>query len=408
MNLSFFIARRYLAKQKGAFSSFIIRLAIVATGLSVAVMVLAVAVVTGFKHAISDKLYSFMGHVHVIPFNDTRSNMFTFAEPVYYDHKLAAAMKQLPHVQSVAPFVERPVIVQYKGQMEGLVMKGVEKEYHPLGGITVTGKPIDYTDSLYGRQVILSQTTADRLNVNMGDTIQLDFVENGVPRIRRMKVAGLYHSGMEEVDKNFAMCDMRLLQRINNWSADSINGYQLDLDDPRFADSVSNVIHYNLIRPPLESYTTTENYAFIFDWLELQGLNSTILLVIMAIVAIINMGAVLVILIVDRARMIGLLKALGMTYDTMRNTFLVMAGMIAGAGILVGNVLALGICWAQLKFGFLKLPEDAYYMRFVPMQINWWFIAGIDIVTLALCVFCMWLPALYIRRVQPAHVLQFK
>ena len=408
MNLSFFIARRYLAKQKGAFSSFIIKLAIVATALSVSVMILAMAIVTGFSHSVSEKLYSFMGHVHVVPYDETKSNTLTFSEPVFLDTSLITAIKQLPHVTAVSPFLEKPVLLQAHGQIEGLVLKGVNKEYHFLSGITLSGKPIDFSDTFYSKQILLSQTTADRLDVNAGDTVQLDFFEAGIPRIRRVRVSGIYHSGLDDVDKMFGVCDMRLLQRINNWSADSINGYQVDLDNPKYADTVSNFIHYNLTQPPLEAYTTNENYSFIFDWLALVGVNSTILLVIMAIVAIINMGAVLVILMVDRAKMIGILKALGMPFGDTRNIFLSIAGLIGAAGILLGNLFAFIICWLQIHFGFLKLPEKQYFMSTVPIRIIWWQVALIDVVTLLLCIFCMWLPTLYIRRIQPAKVLQFK
>ncbi len=239
--------------------------------------------------------------------------------------------------------------------------------------------------------------------------MQLDFFEaTGIPRIRRVKVSGIYHSGLDDVDKMFAVCDMRLIQRINNWSADSINGYQVDLDNAKYADTVSNYIHYNLTKPPIEAYTTTENYVFLFDWLAQQSVNSTILLVIMAIVAIINMGAVLVILMVDSAKMIGLLKALGMPFEDTRNIFLGIAGLIGAIGILLGNVFAFTICWLQIHFGFLKLPEEHYFMSTVPIRIIWWQVVVVDIVTLLLCIFCMWLPALYIRRIQPAKVLQFK
>ena len=408
MRLSFFIARRYLVKQKGTFSSFIIRLAVVATALSVTVMIVAMAVVTGFNYAVTEKLYSFMGHVHVVPYDETKSNSLNYAEPVYYNKALVDSIKRLPHVAAVSPFAERPVIIQSHGGMEGLALKGVNKDYHFLRGITTSGAAIDYSDTFYSKQIILSKATADRLNVTTGDTVQLDFIEAGAPRIRKVKVCGLYHSGMEEVDKYFAVCDIRLLQRINNWTADSINGYQVDLDNEKYADTVASYIHYNLTRAPLEAYTTTENYAFIFDWLRLQGLNGTILLIIMAVVAIINMGAVLVILMVDRANMVGLLKALGMPFETTRNIFLSIAGLIGAAGILLGNLLAFLLCWLQLTFGILKLPEDSYYMQFVPIKVVWLHVAGIDAATLMLCVLCMWLPTMYIRRIQPAKVLQFK
>jgi lipoprotein-releasing system permease protein len=408
LNLSFFIARRYLAKQKGTFSSFIIRLAIAATALSVAVMIVAMAVVTGFNYSITEKLFSFMGHVHIVPYDETKSNTLTYTQPVYNNRHLVAEIKKIPHVAAVSPFAERPVIIQAKGQIEGVVLKGVDRNYRFLSSITLSGNGIDYTDSNYSKQIILSRTTADRMNVNIGDTVQLDFIENDIPRIRKVRICGLYHSGMEEVDKNFSVCDLRLLQRINNWSADSINGYQVDLDNEQFADTVSSFIHYNLIDPPLESYTTRENYASIFEWLRLQSMNGTILLAIMAIVAIINMGAVLVILMVDRAAMIGLLKALGMTFESTRDIFLSIAALIGGIGIVLGNALAFLLCWLQLRFGILKLPEETYYMRYVPVRIVGWQVAIIDMVTLALCVICMWLPALYIRRIQPARVLQFK
>jgi lipoprotein-releasing system permease protein len=408
LNLPFFIARRYLAKQKGTFSSFIIKLAIVATSLSVTVMIVAIAVLSGFKHSITEKLYSFMGHVHIVPFDETGSNLLTYSQPVYYNQALADSVKKIPHVRAVSPFVERPVIVQAHGGMEGLQLKGVNKDYRFLEGISTTGAPIDYSDTSYAKQILLSNTTADRLNVNIGDTVQLDFVENGLPRIRRVKVAGLYHSGMDEIDKALGVCDIRLLQRVNNWTADSINGYQVDLEDAKYADTVASYIHYNIVRAPLEAYTTVENYPAIFDWLELLGINGKVLMAIMAIVSIINMGAVILILMVDRATMIGLLKALGMPAEHTRNIFLYMAGLIGGAGIFFGNMLALGLCWLQVRFGIIKLPENAYYMKYAPIKIVWWQVALTDVVTLALCIFCMWLPVLYIRRIQPARVLQFK
>ena len=409
MNLSFFIARRYLAKQKGVFSSFIIRLSIVATALSVAVMIVTVAILTGFNSAVSEKLYSFMGHVHVVPYDETHSTNLSYSDPIYYDTALVAAIGKVPHVAEVLPFVARPVIVQAHGSMEGIVLKGVSKQYHFLPGITITGAPIDYSDTVYAKQVLLSTTTADKLNVNIGDTVQLDLVEgNKTPRIRRVRVCGLYHSGMDEVDRMFAVCDIRLLQRMNNWPADSINGLQVNLDNLQYADTVASFIHYNITQAPLEAYTTTSTYDNIFEWLQLLNSNALVLLAIMAVVCIINMAAVLLILMMDRARMIGLLKVLGMPFGETRNIFLSIAGLIGTVGIAAGSILGLGLCWLQQRFGLIKLDEGNYYMRYVPIKVIWWHVAVIDISTLALCVFCMWLPALYIRKIQPAKVLQFK
>ncbi len=318
-------------------------------------------------------------------------------------------MQRIPHVLQVTPFAQRPVIIQAKGHMEGIQLKGVDGHYRFSPGIDISGAHIDYTDSTYSRQVLLSEGTANRLDVKTGDTVQLEFLNGGaLPRLRRVRVAGLYHSGMEEVDRFFAICDIRLLQRMNGWTADSINAYQVDLESDRYADSVSDYIHYSLIIAPLESITVAENYPNIFDWVNLQKLNGLILMIIMAVVSLINMGAVLVILMVDRAAMIGLLKAMGMPFKGTVSVFLSIGGIIGAAGILLGNVIALGLCWVQLKFGILTLPEETYSMKYAPVKIVWWHVVGIDLASLVLFVLCMWLPALYIRTIQPAKVLQFK
>ncbi len=407
LNLPFFIAQRYLSGQKGAFSA-IIRLSIFATGLSVAIMILSMAVVTGFQEKIKEKLYSFNGHVHVSSYDLTRSASLT-VPPIYKDESLIASLRKIQHVSQVTPFVQRPVIVQSNGHMEGVQLKGVDQQYRFASSIELTGSRINYTDSVYAHEVLLSDGTARRLNVNAGDTVQLEFLNGGaLPRIRRVRVCGLYHSGMEDIDRFFAICDIRLLQRLNNWTRDSINAYQLDLDNEIYADTIANYIHYNLINPPLESNTTAENYPSIFDWVNLQKLNGVILMVIMAIVSIINMAAVLVILMVDRAAMIGLLKALGMEFRSTVSVFLAIGGIIGGVGILFGNVIALTACWVQLRFGLLTLPEETYSMKYAPVKIVWWHVVAIDVTSLVLFVLCMWLPALYIRTIQPAKVLQFK
>lgn len=397
-----------MMRQKGGFSSFIIRLAIGATALSVTVMIVTLAITKGFSGAVSEKLFGFMGHAQVRTYNETGTGAIGLAQPIPYDRKLLAALKTVPGTIAVSPYVVSPVVMQAKSQLEGISLKGVDGNYRFSKGITTSGRYIDYSDSNYSKDIILSKTTADKLNLNIGDTVQLNFIDQHTPRIRRVRICGLYHSGMEELDKFYAVCDMRLLQRINNWGRDSINGYQIELADAGLADTVANYIHYNLINAPLAVYTSVETYTFLFDWLQLQGKNSTILIAIVAIVAIINLGAALLILIIDRAVLIGLLSALGMSFERTRSIFLYIAALIGGAGIVLGNLLALLLCFLQDRYGFMKLPESSYMMKYVPVQIVWWHVALVDLLTLALCVLCMWLPTLYIRRVQPAKVLQFK
>lgn len=409
MNLPFFIARRYISSQKGNFTSFIIRLAILATALSVATMVVAMAFINGFKYEIREKLFAFWGHVHVTEFNPNAANLISNT-PVYFDKALADSIASLQHVAGVYPYVLRPAILQADKSMEGIKLKGVTADWHLPPGIKFQGQPISYNDTDYARQVVLSTTTANRLRVQPGDHLLLYFLEPGstAPRLRKVLVRGVFHTGMDEVDKEYALCDIRLLQRINNWSKDQINGYQIDLTQARYADTVAATVFNRFLDAPLTTSTMYEIYPNVFDWLQLQDINAQLVLVIMGIVAIINMAVALIILIFSQAKTVGVLKALGMTDGKIRSIFYAHSAFIAGAGILLGNMIGIGFCLLQKNYGFLKLNEATYYMSVVPVRIQWLPVLLIDVATLILCNRWMWLPLQYIRRVQPAKVLQFK
>lgn len=394
--------------QKGRFSAFIIRLAIIATALSVAAMIVSVALITGFKYEIREKLYNYWGHIHVKQYAPNNNSIIS-PDPVRRDYRLEEQIMSLPEVQTVIPFAIRPGIVNANKMMEGILLKGIDPSYDLS---TLTDSRLDFSDSSYSKELILSTTTLDRLSLKEGDDMLLYFLEPGAtfPRIRKVKVVGSYHTGMAEIDKSYAMCDIRLLQHINQWAADEINGYQIQLTNAAYSDSVANEIFYNII--PRDSRLTTETmqeiYPAVYDWLNLQDVNARIVLIIMAIVAIINLTVALLILIVEQARMVGLLKALGMNEKQMRKIFLYHASLIGMIGVAVGVVVGLGLCILQLETGMLKLSESTYYMQYVPIKIIWWHPVIISIATLLLCILCMWLPTLYIRRIQPAKVLQFK
>lgn len=396
-------------RQKGAFSSFIIRLAIGATALSVATMIVAMAFITGFKYEIREKLFSFWGHIHITPYNVNMGTIIT-PDPISRDLALEQKIKGIKEVTEMAPFAVRPAIIQASHIMEGLQLKGVDQQYHLPKGVSFKGKEISYADTSYSKQLLISQTTADRLNINIGDELKLYFLEPGTtfPRIRKMQVSGIYHTGMVEIDRDYAVCDIRLLQRINNWGPDQINGYQISLTRQQLADTLASELYANYIEPPLSVSTMYDIFPNIFSWLQFQDINERIILIIMAIVAIMNLAAALLILIVEQSRLIGLLKAQGMGNEDMRQIFLYYAALIAGIGIVVGNIIALSICFLQAKFGFITLSESTYYMRYAPIKLYWWQPILVDVVTLVLCILCMWLPTLYIRRIQPAKVLQFK
>lgn len=379
---------------------------IIATSLSVAVMILSVCVVGGFKSVIRDKIYSFWGHVLVVPYNDNPANIIA-EKPVAYSSSVVSMIQADANVKSVSRFALRPAILQFKGQMEGLKLKGISKDYTIPPSLNLKGKQLNYAETSYSREIIISKTTANKLFLHIGDDVLLYFLETGstMPRIRKLKIAGLYHTGMEDVDQYFGICDIRLLQHINNWTADQINGYQITAKNEDFAPAIADRIFKN---SELSTETITDIYPGIIDWLNVQDLTVRVLLIIMSIVATISLGAALLILIVERANITGLLKALGLNNGSTQKIFLYIALLTGGLGVLFGNIFAIGICLAQQKYGFLKMTESTYFMDTVPMSINIGYILLVDIATILITVICMWLPTLYVRRMQPAKVLQFK
>lgn len=396
-----------MLRQKGRFSAFIIRLAIVATALSVATMIIAMAMIVGFKKQISQNIYNYWGNVHVTQYNPYGS--IIAPEPLTRNTNVEDQIKALPEVVSMSPYAIRPGILNANELMEGVQLKGVDAGYDFA---SVNSKGLNFADSSYSKEIILSKTIMNRLKLQEGDKLLIYFIEPNTvsPRIRRLTVAGSYHTGMEDIDKNYVLCDVRFLQRINQWQPDEINGYQLKLADPEQSAAVADhIFEYILPRETrLTTNTMQDIFPGIFDWLKLLDTNAVVVLAIMAIVAIINLVAALLILIVNQARMVGLLKTLGMAEAQMRQIFLYHASLIGLAGIALGNILAIGLCVLQQQTHFLKLSESGYSMQYVPVHIVWWHPIVISVCTMVLCILCMWIPTLYIRRVQPAKVLQFK
>lgn len=395
-------------RQRGTFSSFIVRLAIAATGVGVAVMILALAFITGFRHTIRDKLFSFWGEVLVVNYDPYASEIVS-SVPIKKDARLEQQLRAMPEAEQVAPFALRPAILQAGDVMEGIRLKGVPQDFKFPASITFTGAPLTYPDTAYGQGIILSQTTATRLNVKAGDVLLTYFMEPGAPpRVRKLSIAGLYHTGMEEVDKSFALADIRLVQKLAGWEPQQVSGYQVTLRDPLLADTMAAQIHDRYLAAPVTARSVPEIFEGVFGWLGMLSVNQRVLLIILSLVAIINLSAAVIILMVDRAVMLGLLQALGMPAGNLWQLFGWVSAIIGFSGVLLGNVLALGIAWAQSAFGFIKLPEETYYVRTAPVQVVWWHVLAVDAGTLALCVICTALPLLYIRRIHPARVLSFR
>ena len=315
MDISAFIAGRIAFNTQSSFSKFIIRLAIVATMLSVGGMIIALSFVNGFEQTISNKVFSLWGHIRV-QYLTTEQLALAEETPIKKDDAIFNKLKQLPGVSSANTFATKSVLIKSDTTLEGVILKGVEEDfdfgmYQPF---LKEGVWMNFPDSGYSTDIVLSTITAAQLKVHINDSVILFFLENGTnPRIRKARVSGLFKTGIEEYDKNIAIGDLNLIRRINLWNDSLIGGYEVYVKDKNQINPLNEQIKNSL---PIQwgSRTIQEVYPNIFDWLNLQHKTKWMVLVIVMVVAIINLITCLLILVLDRTNMVGILKSLG-AYD---------------------------------------------------------------------------------------------
>jgi lipoprotein-releasing system permease protein len=287
----------------------------------------------------------------------------------------------------------------------------VDKQYdsNRLHPYISKGRWLGFEDSLYSKELVLSAPLAARLSVTTGDTMTVYFISpiDGSRTYRRLRICGLYKTGIEEYDKLFVLADLRLVQRLNGWNAQQTGSYELFLDDYRKMDTISNRLNEQL---PLNwgSRSIHEVYPNIFDWLNIQNMNRNVIFVVMAVVAIINLITCLLILILERTRMVGILKALGAEEGLISRIFLYHATVITIRGVGIGLLAGLGICWLQQYTGFIKLDESSYYVKTAPVQLIYWQVALVVLVTTLVCYLSLILPTWLVRKMQPVKAIQFR
>ena len=410
LNVAGFIARRIAFNQEKSFSRFVIRLSITATIISVTVMILTLAFASGFQETNSQKVFSFWGHIRIQNYEAAKVSIAE-ETPIVKNDSVTRLPVSYPAIKNVQAFATKNAILKTSETIEGVLFKGVERDYDfsNLKDFLVSGRWINFPDSGYSNEVNLSASTAQQLKLKVNDHVLIYFIQpNGAaPRPRKLLVAGIYKTGIEEYDKLIAIGDLKLVQRLNNWDENQIGGYEIFLKDFNDMDRVSDEILYD-VPIGLTSSTIKQIHPNIFDWLTLQNKTIIIVLIIMIAIAVLNLITCLLILVLERTRMIGILKAIGAKNITVQSIFLYHGIIITITGLLFGNILGLLLCWLQARFGFLKLPEDAYYISQAAVNIVWWQIALVNIGTLLICFLILMIPTFIVKRIQPVRAIQFR
>lgn len=406
MNTEYFIAGRIAIKSERTFSKLIVRIAIAGVMLSLAVMMLSVAIIKGFKTEIREKVRGFIGDVRVFKFD--LNNSFELS-PFVPAKETIAGLKNNPDVEYFQPYATKPAIISANDEVEGINFKGIDKTFnwHYIRKHLVSGTVIDFADSAKAtKQIMVSQFTANRLNLKIGDRFVMHFVQDP-PRPRPFTIVGIYDIGVEEIDKNFVIGDLNVIRRLNNWKANEIGGIEIRIKDFSKLREVSTGI-YSDLELNLKSESVEEYFPAIFTWLSLLDVNTRVLLVLMMVVGVINMITALLIMILERTNMIGMLKAFGMTDLSVMKIFLYNAFYLVGIGLVLGNILGIGLGFLQYYTHIFKLDQTSYYLSYVPIEFHFMDVLLLNVATVFICLIVLIVPSMLVSKISPLKAIRFK
>ena len=414
MNLPFFIARRITRADAGLKPSVMERIASYSVTLSMVVMILALAVIVGFKREVADRMSAFAAHVSL---TDIQAVHSLDAQPVERGEALEKVIRETEDFSKMYPYAVKGGIVRTEDAVVGVVLKGVDATYdwQRIDRWIVEGERPRVGDSIRTKDVLLSRNLSRKLMLGVGDKIEMLFVESGSkPRRDRFKVAGIYSSGMDEMDDRMMWTDLRNVQRLAGWSSGEVTGYEIFTSDLNEADDFAKRLNHRLLYDEeLDAVNLVANniqkiYPNIFDWLKAHNVNGVVVVVIMLIVAFFSMAAALLVLVLERTRMIGLLKALGMTNGDLRQIFLYRAGFIALKGLVWGNLIGLGLSMIQAWGGVISLKSEGYLLSQVPIAVEWGWWVLLNVGFVGAIVGLLVIPASIITSVKPEESIRYE
>lgn len=400
------LARRILREKGNRFAKPIIRLSVFGVSLGVVIMLIAIGVTSGYKQVIEDKVVTMGQHIRISHYDRN----YSFEQiPITLNDTLLGDIHRHPEVVAVQPFATKVGIIKTADQVEGIVLKGVDKSFDgkQFSRNLLEGDTLQLGDTVADNHIILSKRLADKLQLKLGDKVRTYFVQDP-PRQRSFTLSGIYETGLPEYDTKFAIVDLRHVQKLNDWDSLQVSGIEVLTRDYNKMDEVGEQLHHQ-IDINLKAETVKQIYPEIFDWIALFDTNVSVLLIITTCVCMITMMSIFFIIILEQTRLIGILKTLGMKTKHVVNTFLMVAGLTLLKGLLIGNAIGLGLGILQQHFHFIKLNPDTYYVNFVPIKFQFWEVLMLNIGVFAACMLVLVLPAWVIsRKISPVSAVRFE
>lgn len=415
MNLPYFLAHRIYAQNddKRKVSRPAIRIATIGVAIGLAVMIVSVCVVLGFKHAIRDKVIGFGSHIQVAEYN---ALMGGDGRAVQMDDSVMSVLSHIQGVKHVQRFAYRQGILKTDDDFLGVMFKGVGPEFDStfIHKNMVEGSIPRFSDKVSGNKLLISKSMADKLHLKTGSRLFAYFIDYTGVRMRRFTISGVYQTNLTQYDNTICFTDLHAVAKLNGWPADVAGGAELTINNFAQLDDVERTVIAKVNRTTdhygntFASKTIKEVSPQIFSWLSLLDLNVWIILAIMMCVAAVTMISGLLIIILERTQMIGLLKALGAGNATVRHTFMWFSAFIIGRGLLWGNLVGLGLVALQYVTGLVKLDPATYYVSTVPVEVNLLYVVLLNIGTLIISLFVLIAPSYLISHIHPAKTMSYE
>jgi lipoprotein-releasing system permease protein len=406
MKTSFFIAGRLSGNRANTFSRAIVMIAVASVAIGLIVMIVAMAVVTGFQVEITNKVVGFGSNVQIVKYDSNNSYEM---EPLSLHQDYYPSLATEKGIRHIQMFGVKAGLIKVGEDIQGMVLKGIGQDYDWsfFQDKILTGRPVMLSDSGVSNDIMISKTLSSIFKINVQDEVRMFFLtsESMQPRGRKFQVCGIFETGMEELDNMFVIGDIAHIQKLNDWEDDEVSGFEVLIDDFNNLDAMTRYID-TVIPFDQSAVSIKQSYPAIFDWLNLQDVNALIIIILMLFVSGITMISTLLIVVFENVSTIGILKALGGNNKLIREVFILLVTRIVLLGVVIGDVLGIGLCLLQKHFSIIKLPQESYYMSEVPIMLQFWHILLLNLAIFATSLLAMWLTSAAIAKISPMKTIR--